>query len=181
MTRLVAMLALTLLSACAALPPRTELAGPALPPSPVYRETLRDAPTRYHFSMRTQEEAARYGWQQLGIAFYAYAAPVPGAVAVYCETPISAPHSDYRFSTEPEAAAREDGWMRLVIAFYAFDEPAPGRVAIHTETPIGSPAGPYGYDTRDEIDARGFGWASSGVAFYAVDPHGVAPRPDDAS
>src|SRR5260221_561625 len=96
---------------------------------------------------------------------------VPGAVPVYCETPMSAPHSDYRYSTEPEEAAREDGWMRVNIAFYAFAEPRAGLVAVRAETPIDSPQGPYDYTIRDAVEARGFGWSSGAIAFYAVDPH----------
>lgn len=163
-------LALTLLVGCGASTTPISSAVDTTPPSPIYRESLRDAPRpRYYFSTRTHEEADRFGWEQLGIAFYAYALPVPGSVPVYCETPASAPHSDYRFSTEPESAAREDGWMRLNVAFYAFAEARPGLVAIHAETPSSDARGPYDYSSRDPVEARGFGWEAREIAFYAVD------------
>ncbi len=161
---------LALLAGCAATPPPITTAD-ATPPSPIYRESLRDAPRpRFYFSTRTRQEAEQYGWDQLGIAFYAYVVQVPGSVPVYCETPASAPHSDYRFSTEPEAAAREDGWMRLNVAFYAFAQSMPGLVAVRAETPADDPTGPHDYATRDPVDARGFGWEAREIAFYAVDP-----------
>jgi hypothetical protein len=164
-----ALLGAMLLVGCAASPPPVSSAD-TTPASPIYRESLEGAlHPRYFFSTRTQEEAARNGWQQLGIAFYAYSLAVPGSIPVYCETPISAPHSDYRFSTEPEAAAREDGWMRLYVAFYAFGDARPGLVPIHAETPSADANGPHDYSSRDPIEARGFGWEAREIAFYAVD------------
>ncbi len=45
---------------------------------PVYVETPIRAPhTRYNYSTRTPERAADNGWQQLGVAFFAYPDPLP--------------------------------------------------------------------------------------------------------
>ena len=146
------------------------LTEPNAVPVPIYRELLVDSPTpRYFFSTRTSAEAERFGWRQLGIAFFAYITPVPGTVPVYCETPASAPHSDYRFSTRPEGAALEEGWMRLNLAFYAFPDARVGTVPVALESPLGSTTGPFGLAVRNASAARGFGVGQIETAFYAID------------
>ena len=174
------LVALLALDACVSAAPAALAAAGELPtelPVPIYREVLTHGPAhRYYFSTRTAAEAERFGWRQLGIAFYAFVTPAPGTLAVYCETPASAPHSDYRFSTRPEAAALEDGWMRLHVAFYAYPVARPGTVPVALESPAGSIAGPFGLAVRTPAEARGFGLTQLETAFHAIATDAVGRR-----
>ena len=150
-------------------------------PVAIYRDAISGDATRYYFSYRTAEEATRFGWNRLGVAFYAFASQAPGTVMVYAESPTTEPHSRYFLSTRSDDEAERDGWGVRGGAFWAYPSERPGTVAVIVETPINAPNTRYNFSTRSAADAERDGWRQLGIAFWAVDPQWVtaapAPRP----
>ena len=138
---------------------------------PVYAETLQSAPhSLYHFSTRSAAEAAQFGWQQLGVAFYAFDAPVPGTVPVYSETPSSAPDSQYHLSTRSAAEAALYSWQQLGVAFHAFPDASSWNQAVYSETPTAALHSQYHFSTRSAVEAAEMGWTQLAPAFHGFRP-----------
>jgi hypothetical protein len=147
------------------------------PPVAVHREVLANAPerTRFYFSYRPVEDAARNGWEIAGVAFYAFASPAPGSVLVYVESPTIAPHSTYLLSTRTDAEAEQAGWGVRAPAFWAYPSARPGAVPVIVETLISAPNTRFNFSTRSRAEAERDGWRQLGIAFWAPAPPQTAP------